>query len=60
MKFKFIGNGDSDPAEITLFGTTFSGKKAVEVTDPATIAKLQANSHFAEVKARKADDQNNA
>lgn len=58
MKFKFIGNGESDPAEITLFGKTFSGKKAVEITDPAAIAKLQANSHFAEVKARKSDAEN--
>lgn len=60
MKFKFIGNGDNDPDEITLYGKTFSGKKAVEVTDPAAIAKLQGNSHFAEVKARKSDVQDDA
>ena len=56
MKFRFTGNGDNDPAEITLYGKTFSGKKAVEVTDPAAIEKLQGNSHFVEVKTRKADD----
>jgi hypothetical protein len=60
MKFKFIGNGDNDPDEITLYGRTFSGKKAVEITDPDAIAKLQANSHFSEVKARKTDAENDA
>lgn len=58
MKFKFIGNGDSDPGEITVFGKTFSGKKAVEVKDPDAIAKLLGNSHFAEVKSRQTDDKN--
>ncbi len=60
MKFKFIGNGDNDPDEITMCGHTFSGKKAVDVTDPASIAKLQGNSHFAEVKTRKTDAQDDA
>lgn len=53
MRFKFIGNGDSDPSEVTLRGVVFPLGKSVDVTDEALAAKLRANSHFEVPKGRK-------
>ncbi len=52
MKFKFIGNGDNDPDEITCFGMTFPKGKAVTVPNEL-LPKIENNSHFQQVKARK-------
>ena len=52
MRFRFIGNGDNDPEELTLFGVTFPKGKPVPVEDPAAIEKLKGNSHFEAVKGR--------
>lgn len=49
MKFRY--NGDCD--NLAFRGISFPICEAVEVSDPATIAKLRANSHFDEVKTRK-------
>lgn len=60
-KFKFTGDGRNDPEAVELFGITFPINKGVTVEDPAVIAKLEGNSHFAEVKrGRPANDQNDA
>lgn len=54
MKFKFIGNGDNDPSEITVKGVTFQAGKATAV--PNELADhFASHSHFAEVKGRKND-----
>ncbi len=53
MKAKFIGSGESDPAEIVFFGQTFKLNKLTEV-QPGLEAKVEKNSHF-EVAAEKAD-----
>lgn len=49
MKFKYLGDAD----EVTLWGLTFPIGKAVEVADEFVIGKLEGNSHFEVVKARK-------
>lgn len=47
MKFVFVGNGDGDPDEITMYGVTFRlNGPGVEVSDPEGIRKLQWNNHF--------------
>lgn len=47
MKFVFVGNGDQDPDETTLYGVTFQlNGPGMEVTDPEGIRKLQHNNHF--------------
>lgn len=59
MKFKFIGNGQSDPEAVTLFGHRFPLGEPVEVKDAFLIGKLRHNNHFAEVRrvSRKSNDQ---
>ena len=52
MRFKFVGNGDSDPASVTLRGVEFPKGKGVEVEDADLAAKLRANSHFEVAKGR--------
>ena len=52
MKFKFIGNGNSDPDTIEMFGFIFRLGEAVEVTSEEALAKLSTNHHFQAVKAR--------
>lgn len=52
MRFRFVGNGDNDPAKVTLRGITFAKGKAVSVDDEALAAKLRANSHFEVAKGR--------
>ena len=54
MRFKFIGNGDNDPPQVTLRGVIFPLGQAVDVTDADLIAKLAANSHFEVAKGRPA------
>ena len=56
MRFRFIGNGDNDPEELTLLGVSFAKGKAVNVDDEALIAKLKGNSHFEAVRGRHAKD----
>lgn len=56
MKFKFNGEGNEDPEEIELFGYKFPEGEWVEVSEPAAIKKLQANSHFEAAKAKKPVD----
>ena len=53
MRFRFIGNGDNDPVQVTLHGVTFPLGKSVDVTDEVLAAKLRANSHFDVPKGRK-------
>ena len=51
-KFKFIGNGDNDPSDVTAFGMVFRVSKEsceAETDDPHVIDKLRGNSHFEEV-----------
>ena len=43
--FAYLG----DHSETRLFGLVFPRDVAVEVTDPAAVAKLLGNSHFAAV-----------
>ena len=50
MRFKFIGNGNSDPESIEMFGIVFELGKAVEVTSEEALAKLSTNHHFQAVK----------
>jgi len=59
MKFKFIGNGQSDPEAVTLFSHRFPLGEPVEVKDAFLISKLRGNNHFAEVRrvSRKSTDQ---
>ena len=52
MRFKFTGNGDNDPASVTVRGVEFPKGKAVSVDDEALIAKLRGNSHFEVAKGR--------
>lgn len=52
MRLKFIGNGDNDPASVTVQGVEFPKNKAISVDDEALIAKLRGNSHFAVAKGR--------
>lgn len=51
-RFRFVGNGDNDPAEVTLRGVTFPKDKPVVVDDDALAEKLRGNSHFEVVKGR--------
>lgn len=44
MQFEYIGKCAS--GEVTCFGQTFPYREAVEVSNPAAIAKLKNNSHF--------------
>jgi len=45
--FKFIGNGDSDPSELHIYGKYFSlGGDSILIKDKAHIKKLLGNSHF--------------
>lgn len=60
MRFKFIGNGDADPPEVTFRGIVFPLGKSVDVTDEALAAKLRANSHFEVPKGRKPKAETNA
>ncbi|HKY21290.1 MAG TPA: hypothetical protein VJM31_08730 [Vicinamibacterales bacterium] len=47
MKFVFVGNGDGDQEEITMYGVTFQlNGPGMEVTDPEGIRKLSWNNHF--------------
>lgn len=51
MKFVFCGDPNSPNEALETkeaFGLVFEPGEAVEVEDPAIIAKLQGNSHFAE------------
>ena len=49
MKFVFIGDGDNDPETLEVYGYEFAlGGPAVEVENPAHIAKLSANKNFAQ------------
>lgn len=55
MKFKYMGNLDA----ITLRGVTFEKGKAVDVSDDNLAEKISALDFFAEVKPRKAKDDDN-
>lgn len=57
LEIKFVGNGDSDPASVTLYGHDFplNKFKTIEVDDAAA-AKLAGNSHFELGKTRQAED----
>lgn len=50
-KFRYIET--CEKGEVTLYGVTFPEGEAVEVEDPALIAKLKTNTHFQEIKPRK-------
>lgn len=53
MKARFIGNPANDgegPRTITVFGVEFVKGEWVTIEDPATFARLEANSHW-ETKA---------
>lgn len=62
MRAKFIGNGKSDPAGVTMGGVYFAKGIATEI--PAGLErKVRANSHFEIVRGRPpkavgADDEN--
>jgi len=47
--FVFIGNGDSDPAWIGLYGYMFGLNGRVVKVDDMTAKKLRTNNHFKEV-----------
>lgn len=50
-KFRFVGNGDSDPQHITLYGVTFKlGGPAQDVQDADAARRLSGNSHFEAAK----------
>lgn len=49
VKFKYNG----DAPEVSSQGYTFTGGKAVDVTNDAAIAFFEANSHFDVAKGRK-------
>lgn len=51
-RFRFVGNNDNDPSEVTFWGHTFALGKPVSVEDERVIAKLRGNSHFETVKGR--------
>ena len=57
MKFKYIGTCAS--GFVVVCGVRFDEGKAVEVTDPATISKLKANSHFEGQKSKKVEKAKN-
>jgi len=51
--FRFVGNGDNDPAELVFGGITFIKGKATAVPDDFPyLGKLRGNSHFEAVKGR--------
>ena len=52
MKFKFVGNGESDPISINYFGIKFNFEHEVEVSAPEIIKKLLGNSHFEKVEIK--------
>lgn len=48
--FSFIGNGNDDPKEITVYGYTFVlNGDPIEIKDKFAIMKLSVNSHFLEI-----------
>ena len=51
-RFRFVGNGDNDPSEVTFRGVTFPKDKPVNVDDDVLADKLRGNSHFEVVKGR--------
>lgn len=53
-RFQFIGNGDSDPTEITLYGATFTLNGPAQDLSGEAAAKLGGNAHFRAVEAHKA------
>lgn len=47
MKFKYVGNGDSDPVYIKFMGAIdFKLNEVTEVEDPYYIGKLRGNGSF--------------
>lgn len=57
MRFRFIGNGDNDPAEVTLGGVTFPKGEPVEAPE-GWEDRLRGNAHFQVVRGRpRAKDQ---
>jgi len=55
MKFKFVGNGESDPASINFYGIEFELNIEVEVSSPEIINKLLGNSHFEKVEIKQTE-----
>jgi hypothetical protein len=47
--FQYVGNGDSDPAYIGLYGYLFTLNGRVIEVDDKTARKLKTNNHFKEV-----------
>lgn len=59
-KFTYIGvDGASDPKGTEAFGTYFPIGKAVEVSEPRIVAKLEGHPHFkaGKAKAETTDDE---
>lgn len=60
MRARFVGNGDSDPDAVVMFGVRWERGVAQEVP-PAFEGKVRGNTHFETVRGRKpkakADDQ---